>query len=213
MTKVVKKLKIFYYIQNALAKLVEFKKVENIEKILALDVAYKCDVAFCAAVIYDLVSEKVVREMVVRGKVDFPYIPGLLFLREAPIMLEAIEKIDSKYDLIIIDGHGLAHPRKAGLATVIGVLTGRPTIGIAKSFLYGEIDSNFIIVDGKKVGIKFGRYYASIGSNIDIESLENFLKKVNFKYPKALKIADKLSKTSATSWESRSDRNIFKLEQ
>jgi deoxyribonuclease V len=186
--------KFYFKLQKALSKLVEFKKVKKIEKILALDVAYKDYLAFCTAVLYDLKQEKVLKELLVKDRVKLPYIPGLLFLREAPIMLEAIEKIDRDYDLILVDGHGLAHPRKAGLATIIGILTGKPTIGIAKSFLYGEIKDSYIFVDQQKVGIKFGRYYASIGSNIDIESLENFLKLINFKYPKALKIADKLSK-------------------
>ncbi|MGC9059064.1 MAG: endonuclease V [Candidatus Aenigmatarchaeota archaeon] len=191
----------FYFeLQKTLSKLVEFKKVEKIEKVLALDVAYKDDLAFCAAIIYDLENQKVIKDLIVREKVSFPYIPGLLFLREAPIMLKAIEEIDREYDLIVVDGHGLAHPRKAGLATIIGILTNKPTIGIAKSFLYGEIKDNYIFVENQKVGIKFGKYYASIGSNIDIESLENFLKIVNYEYPKFLKIADKLSKTSILSF-------------
>jgi deoxyribonuclease V len=189
-------IRFYFELQKALSKLVEFRKVEKIEKVLALDIAYKDDLAFCAAVIYDLKQEKVLKELIIKEKVNFPYIPGLLFLREAPIMLEAIREIDRDYDLIIVDGHGLAHPRKAGLATIIGILTGKPTIGIAKSFLHGDIRNGYIIVDGQKVGIKFGRYYASIGSNIDIESLERFIKIINFKYPKPLKIADKLSKTS-----------------
>jgi deoxyribonuclease V len=197
--------KFYFKLQKALSKLVEFKKVKKIEKVLALDVAYKDDLAFCAAVLYDLKQEKVLKELIIKEKIDFPYIPGLLFLREAPIMLEAIEKIDRDYDLILVDGHGLAHPRKAGLATIIGILTGKPTVGIAKSFLYGEIKDSYIFVDEQKVGIKFGRYYASIGSNIDMESLEVFLKMVNFNYPKALKIADKLSKTTIMNFIKRKE--------
>jgi len=193
----------FYELQKALSQLVKFKNVEKIEKVLALDVAYKDNLAFCAAVIYDINENKVLKETIIKEKVDFPYIPSLLFLREAPIMLEAIRKIDRDYDLILVDGHGLAHPRKAGLATVIGILTEKPTIGIAKSFLYGEIRDNYIFVEGQKVGIKFDKYYANIGSNIDIDSLERFLSAINFKYPKALKIADKLSKTSILSFIKR----------
>jgi len=192
----------FYFeLQKALSKLVEFKKVKKVEKVLAVDVAYKNDLAFCTAIIYDLEKDKILKEVKIKEKVEFPYIPGLLFLREAPVMLKAIEKLDSEYDLIIVDGQGLAHPRKAGLATIIGILTGKPTIGIAKSFLYGEIKDNYIFVDGQKVGIKFGKYYASIGSNIDINSLENFFKKLNFQYPKALKIVDKLSKSAVLEVE------------
>jgi len=189
-------IRFYFELQKALSKLVEFKKIEKIDKVLALDVAYKSDSAYCAAIIYDLNQKKVLRELIIKEKVEFPYIPGLLFLREAPIMLEAINKIKDEYDLILVDGQGLAHPRKAGLATIIGILTGKPTIGIAKSFLYGEIKDSYILVDGEKVGIKFGKYYASIGSNIDIESLEKFLSRIGFQYPEALKIADKLSKSA-----------------
>mgnify|MGYP000222574436 CR=1 FL=1 len=201
--------KFYYKLQESLSKLVEFRKVEKIEKVLALDVAYKDDLAFCAAVIYDLRDEKTLKETLVKEKIDFPYIPGLLFLREAPIMLDAIERIDREYDLILVDGHGLAHPRKAGLATVIGVLTGKPTIGIAKSFLYGEVKNHYIFVDRQIVGIRFNKYYASIGSNIDVESLEKFLKMINFTYPKALKIADKLSKTSILSFIKKKKAEYF----
>jgi deoxyribonuclease V len=109
-------IKFYFKLQKALSKLVEFKKVKNIEKVLSLDVAYKDDLAFCTAVLYDLKQEKVLKELIINEKIYFIYIPGLLFLREAPIMLEAIEKIDRDYDLILVDGHGLAHPRKAGLA-------------------------------------------------------------------------------------------------
>ena len=184
-------------IQKEMVKNVEFKKLNKIEKILALDLGYKKNVGICAAVLYDLIKKQAIKTLVVKEEISFPYIPTLLFFREAPLMLKAIEKFENEnYDLILVDGHGLAHPRKAGIATIIGILTKKPTIGIAKSYLFGNIENNYIIVDNQKVGIKFEKYYASIGSNIDFESLENFVKNIlNFEYPEALKLADKLSKT------------------
>lgn len=75
---------------------------------------------------------------VARCPVSFPYIPGLLAFREVPAMLAAIAQLDVWPDLFVCDGQGLAHPRRFGLACHLGVLTGRPTVGCAKSWLCGQ---------------------------------------------------------------------------
>ncbi len=72
------------------------------------------------------------------GDLDFPYIPGLLSFREAPVVLRALQKLRRRPDVVILDAQGKAHPRRAGLASHVGVLTGLPCIGCAKSRLTGQ---------------------------------------------------------------------------
>ncbi|MDD5557419.1 MAG: endonuclease V [bacterium] len=71
------------------------------------------------------------------GRVSFPYVPGLLSFREAPILLRAFRRLRRRPDLVIFDGHGIAHPRGLGLASHMGLLLGLPTAGCAKSRLVG----------------------------------------------------------------------------
>lgn len=199
--------------QRNISKRVTLKKVEKMENIICTDVAYRKNRAISVAVLYDLLEKKVKGIYCDSIEVNFPYIPTFLSFREAPAILKVLKSVKEEYDIIVVDGQGLAHPRMAGLATFIGVLTNKPTIGIAKSFLYGEIKDDVIFVNGVKVGIKFGKYYASIGSNIDFESLLELLKKIDFKYPEGLEVADKVSKFLARNYlKVKNLKNIVKFD-
>jgi deoxyribonuclease V len=91
-------------------------------------------------VVIRLPDFEIVETATVARKVNFPYIPGLLSFREAPACIAAIEKLKAMPDVFIIDGQGFAHPRRFGLASHIGVLVNKPTLGCAKSRLTGDFD-------------------------------------------------------------------------
>ena len=181
------------YLQSVFSSMIkeEHLKIENVKEVCAVDVAYNGKTGFAVASRGSF--QEVVQHKVFSGAVDFPYISGYLFMREAPIMLKALEGFQC--DLLLVDGHGTAHPRRSGIAVVLGVLLNLPTIGIAKSRLTGEIlqdgGVNYVVVNGKKEGVKSGKYYYSIGNKVDLEDCV-YVSKMG--YPGVLKETDRLTK-------------------
>ncbi|MEU9467465.1 endonuclease V [Streptomyces avermitilis] len=104
-------------------------------RVTGVDVAYddERDVVVAAAVVLDAATLDVVAEATAVGEVSFPYVPGLLAFREIPTVLAALDALPCPPGLIVCDGYGVAHPRRFGLASHLGVLTGLPTIGVAKN--------------------------------------------------------------------------------
>jgi deoxyribonuclease V len=115
---------------------------DSIRLIAGTDLALSPDgkEAYAGMILYEFPSLQEVRRAWVKGPLTFPYIPGLLSFREGPILLKAFQKLDSLPDLILFDGQGIAHPRRLGIASHMGLLLNRPTIGCAKSLLCGRYE-------------------------------------------------------------------------
>ena len=130
-------------IQHQLASQVRFAAMKKRPKIIAgLDCAFSKDGKhiFAAAVVIKLPGFEVIETTTATREIDFPYIPGLLSFREAPACIDAIEKLKNTPDVFIVDGQGIAHPRRLGIASHIGLLIDKPTIGCAKSRLIGTFN-------------------------------------------------------------------------
>lgn len=137
-----------------------------------------------AVVVLDYRSLELCEVSVVEGDIDFPYIPGLLSFREAPLALRAWKRLKSHPDLLMVDGQGIAHPRRLGIASHLGLLLNIPSIGCAKSRLIGSHDllpekagsyrllreKNEIIGAAVRTKHAVRPVYVSIGHRIDLDS-------------------------------------------
>lgn len=128
-------------IQKCLRSKVTLRKIDKeIKYIAGLDVSYAkgAPTVWAGVVVLDFPSLVTREARWSQKRVSFPYIPGLLSFREIPALLDALTKVELEPDLIFCDGQGIAHPRGLGLASHLGVLLHKPTIGCAKSPLIGE---------------------------------------------------------------------------
>lgn len=111
---------------------------ENVRLIAGIDVALPPGHTRAAVVVDQYPDLTPVDVVTADCPLTFPYVPGLLSFREAPAIVAACEKMPLEPDLVIVDGQGLLHPRRIGLASHIGLILDRPTIGCAKSLLVGQ---------------------------------------------------------------------------
>jgi len=134
----------------------------NIKYVAGTDVGFEDDgkITRAAVVVLDFKTLAHVDYTLIRTKTTFPYVPGYLSFRELPAVLKAFENISIEPDIVLCDGQGIAHPRRLGIAAHLGVLTGLPTIGVAKSRLIGTFKepgvrkgNRSLLYDGKdKIG-------------------------------------------------------------
>ncbi len=201
-------------IQDELKNKVIIKPLKDEIKIVCgIDSDYLEEKIKTCAVVLEYPSLKILEIIENQGKVKFPYIPGFLAFREGENIIKTIEKIEKNVDVFILDGHGIAHPKKFGLASHIGVLIEKPTIGCAKKLLFGYYSEppNFPLAstfikdnEGEIIGHALRNYTGSIifispGNLIDFkDSLILIIKclKEEYQLPYPLYLAHKYSKIS-----------------
>jgi deoxyribonuclease V len=130
-------------VQERLRRMVEREdRFGEIRRVAALDAHYAADqsLTWAAAVLLDAADMTLMRSALVAKPTRIPYIPGFLSFREAPAMLDALGMLGERPDLLVVDGHGTAHPRRLGIACHVGVLADLPTIGVGKSILCGRFE-------------------------------------------------------------------------
>ena len=181
-------------LQKNIAKKVVAAKDDfgNISGICGVDIAYSnsnSNAAFCSAVIMDRNMQKLIESVNLQTIVKYPYVPGLLMLREAEPIFYTLKMLKNTYDLLLIDGHGLLHPRKCGLACYIGVTLDKPTIGIAKSRLCGRVRSDgFVELDGEILGYAISKkLYISVGHRLTLKTAIALIKELGVE---PLRLAD-----------------------
>ncbi len=128
-------------IQIEFAPKVKSTNLFKIPKIIAgTDISYnkKDPIGYAGVVLLKADSLDIIEEFTLKGELTFPYVPGLLSFREGPLLIKLLQKVHPIPDLIFFDGHGIAHPRRFGLAVHLGLFLNSPTIGCAKSRLVGS---------------------------------------------------------------------------
>lgn len=169
----------------------------EIEHIAGVDVAYPKGLAVAAAVLVSSEDFTLVEESTIRLEAGIPYIPGFLGFREAPLMARAVKRLRNKPDVVLVDGHGLAHPRRFGSACHVGVILDMPTVGVAKARLYGLESTHNLVLDesGKPIAqILYDRrgkpYYVSVGHKVTLKDAVEVVKACMGNHgPKPLRLA------------------------
>jgi len=172
---------------------------EDIRRIAGVDAAYSGNKAYAACVVMDR-EFKITELRTVVSEIGFPYIPGYFAFREASITLSAAREA-SVFDVLLVNGHGIAHPRGCGLGTYVGLELDAPTIGIARRLLVGDIGAErggwtpitlgSIIVGAKLGGKGRSSVYVSVGHRISLETSVEIVRdfQVDGGLPEPLRVA------------------------
>ncbi|MDZ8183851.1 MAG: deoxyribonuclease V [Nostoc sp. ChiSLP02] len=184
---------------------------EPVQYVAGVDMGFEADgtISRAAVAVLSFPDLQVIETSLAHRPTTFPYIPGFLSFREIPAVLDALEKIKTTPDLILCDGQGIAHPRRFGIASHLGVLVDMPTIGVAKSLLIGkheelpEARGNWrsLVHKGEIIGAVLRSrtgvkpLYVSSGHRISLPTAIDYVLRCTPKYrlPETTRIADKLA--------------------
>jgi deoxyribonuclease V len=185
-------------------------RLGTVNLVAGVDVGFPSrDTARAAVVILRFPQLVPVAYAVAEKPVQFPYIPGLLAFREVPVVLSAVKKLQRMPDLFIFDAHGLAHPRRLGLASHAGLLLDTPSIGCAKSRLVGQSvepgldrgDHVPLVHEGEQIGAVLRTraavkpVYVSIGHKVDLETAVQYVLDCapRYRLPETTRYADRVA--------------------
>ncbi|WP_193198936.1 deoxyribonuclease V [Nostoc sp. MG11] len=184
---------------------------EPVRYVAGVDMGFEADgtISRAAVAVLSFPDLQVVETSLARRPTTFPYIPGFLSFREIPAVLDALEKIQIIPDIILCDGQGIAHPRRLGIASHLGLIIDIPTIGVAKSLLIGKHEDlpenrgslqplthrgeTIGAVLRTRTGVK--PVYISSGHRVSLPTAINYVLRCTPKYrlPETTRIADKLA--------------------
>ncbi len=192
----------------------------TVQYIAGADVAYddRTQRMIGAIVVLDADSLDVVDESAHEMEITFPYVPGLFSFREIPSLIQAFEQLKIRPDLLICDGHGIAHPRGVGMATHLGIELDIPTIGCAKKRLTGAYDKATLgnergdwlplELDGATIGAALRTrkdvkpMFVSIGHKVDLDTAMDWVLKActEYRLPETTRAADGLVNRLITNY-------------
>jgi deoxyribonuclease V len=172
--------------QRLRAQVIREDRLPSISLVAGVDVGFQNggQLARAAVALLRFPELDLVETAVAQQPVTFPYIPGLLSFREVPVILEALSCLHRTPDLLLCDGHGLAHPRRFGFASHLGLVCDLPSIGVAKSLLVGEhapvsdapgawqplLDRNETIGAAVRTRLGVKPIFVSIGHRLSLET-------------------------------------------
>jgi deoxyribonuclease V len=205
-------------IQNELrSRLILTDQLGDVNTVAGVDVGFEdhYKISKAAVAVLSFPTLELVEHQIARCPTTFPYIPGFLSFREIPAILAALAQVQTVPDLIICDGQGIAHPRRLGIASHLGIILDMPTIGAAKSRLIGthaEVGiekGNFqpLYDKGEQIGVilrtrtKVKPLYISPGHRISILTARDYVLRCTPKYrlPETTRWADKLASSKSTN--------------
>lgn len=177
-------------IQETLSKMVIVSDewLASIRRVAGVDAAYRENLAAVGFSVYSIPEDRISLVSVERAFSKMPYVPSLLCFKEGPVVLKMLRRFVNDYDLLMVNGHGLAHPRRCGLATYLGIVLKKPVIGVAKKPL-GEPGKEHNVNNLRMFGDK---YYYSVGNMMTLEGAFNILRRTTprgFKLPIPLEVA------------------------
>jgi len=161
----------------------DFVKSE-VKLVAGVDTAYVDNDVIAAIVVCDINTLEVVEKKYAIKKAPIPYIPGFLAYRDGPAIVEAFHLLENKPDILLVDAHGIAHPRFLGMASHIGLLLDVPTIGVAKKKVCGQIEGDKLIYKDRIVAqmVQTREYakplFISVGHRISLKTAVEFVKRL-----------------------------------